>query len=156
MKRNGLKSLFIISVITLLAFPFNTMATGVFSNYTITSVEKQELNDGVECGWILSYGEDCIPVQICKHSNKKNNVYVVRTDYFEVAYISDKKGFGTGNLKSDYRTIPEELTNQVVNYEEVQNQRVITQSEVDDDTALSLIANYLPNLVNSKYQHILN
>lgn len=144
-----------ILFIVLIVAPLSRSAVGA-GNYTITPMEEQSLATGAECGWILSYGEEGIPVQICMHESKNTKTYVVRTTYFEVAYVSGKNGFGTSNLKSSYSAIPKELTDKVVNSAELKKQRVILANQVDDETAVSLIADYLPDLINSEYQPLLD
>ena len=155
MKNKVLKLL--VSVTFLIFTLFLGVASGTddVSNYTITPVAEQSLETGVECAWTLVYNEVGNPITICLLESKKSKTYVVRTSHFEVAYVCNRSGFGARNVKNSNRILPSELTSQVINTIELSNQYLITTSSLDDDAALELIASYLPDLVNPKYQSLI-
>ena len=49
-----------------------------------------------------------------------------------------------------------QISEAVINQNEIKKQQVILPGQVDDETALGLIASYLPNLLNDDYKHLLN
>ncbi len=155
MKNKVLKLL--VSVTFLIFTLFVGVASGADegSNYTITPVEEQNLETGVECAWTLVYNEAGAPITICLLESKNSKTYVVRTSLFEVAYVCNRSGFGARNVKDSDRVLPSELTSQVINMTELSNQYLITTGDLDDDVALGLIASYLPDLVNTKYQNLI-
>ncbi len=133
-------------------------ATGekTFDDYVITPVEKQNLQAGIDQAWVLSYNDNESPIVITLKKDKKCNTYLVRADHFEVAYVCTERGFGARSVKPSESNVPLEFTSQVINYEELARQRILSAAKVDVDMALGLIAAYLPDLVNPSYQHLLN
>jgi hypothetical protein len=131
-------------------------ADALAANYVITPVAQQDLESGVEQAWKLSYDESRAPVVVELYSSKKGKTFVVRTDHFEVAYVSSPKGFGARKVKITESKVPDSLTSQVVDAEELAKQRILSTEEVDEKTAVELIAAYLPDLVNSSYKHLFN
>jgi hypothetical protein len=129
-------------------------ADALAANYVITPVAKQDLGSGIEQAWKLSYDGGKAPVVIELHNSKKGKTFVVRTDHFEVAYVSSPKGFGARKVKISESKVPDSLTSQVVNAAELAKQRILSTEEVDEKTAVELIAAYLPDLVNSSYKHL--
>lgn len=128
----------------------------IYEDYTITPVEQEELTAGVEKAWILTYGGDESPIVISFKSGKRCKTYIVRGEHFEVAYECSRKGFGARMVKSSESNIPYELNSAVLNREQLARQRILTPDEVNDERALTLIAGFLPDLVNPSYQHLLN
>jgi len=126
------------------------------ANYVITPVARQDLDSGVAQAWNLTYDEERPPVVVELHESKKGKTYIVRTGHFEVAYVSSSKGFGVRKVKISESKVPDSLTSQVINSGELAKQRIILAKEVDESTALELIAAYLPDLVNSGYKHLFN
>lgn len=128
----------------------------MFNDYDITPVANQDLKAGADKAWTLTYNSNETPITITLHQTKRAKYYVVRGDNFEVAYECCKKGFGASYVKSAYSKIPFQLTNSVINKEEMNRQKVLTTSQISDEKAVNLIAAYLPDLVNPSYKHLLN
>jgi hypothetical protein len=59
-------------------------------------------------------------------------------------------------MKKSWRNVPKQISDAVLNQEEVKKQAIITPNKVDDETALGLIAGFLPQLINEGYTHLLN
>lgn len=145
-------ALLTVVIFALVAFTANTFA----ANYVITPVAQQDLEPGVDQAWELTYDENRPPVVVELYGSKKGKTYVVRTDHFEVAYVSSSRGFGARKVKIAESKVPDSLTSQVINAEELAKQRILSAEEVDEGTAVELIAAYLPDLVNSSYKHLFN
>jgi len=125
-------------------------------DYKIAAKESFEPSQSFKQSWEITYGESKRPVQILLRETKKGEEYIVRTNYFEVMYVNTEKGFGARILKSSESVVPENLNNQVINFNQLKGQTIISQSKVERQKALDLIASYLPELVNEKYKNILN
>lgn len=156
MKTKMIKKSAVAFLAVLIFFAAAASANLFAANYVITPVDRQDLESGVEQAWKLTYDEEKTPVVIELVPSKKGKTFIVRTDHFEVAYVSSSKGFGARKVKISESKIPDSLTNQVVNAEELARQRIISAEEVNEKTAVELIAAYLPDLVNSGYKHLFN
>lgn len=124
------------------------------ANYIIVPVAQRDLGEGVEQAWKLSYDENRAPIVVELFNSKKAKTFIVRTDHFEVAYVSSPKGFGARKVKISESKVPDSLTSQVINADELAKQRILSTEEVDEKAAIELIAAYLPDLVNSGYKHL--
>jgi hypothetical protein len=132
----------------------NHLAPG--NDYTIKEVNKPAPSTDIAKVWELTYNAGEKPITVEKRVIKEHPVYVVHSEYFGVCYASTSKGFGTRSMKRAWCGVPLELTHAVINTEEIKKQQVILPKSVDDETALDLIASYLPNLINDNYKHLLN
>lgn len=132
----------------------NTDHSG-FAKYKIEAVEDIASYKSAEKVWKLTYNGCENPVVVVKRSASGEAVYIARTEYFEVCYSSSPKGFGTRAIKKSWCTVPQQLNDAVLNPDEIGKQHVITPGQVDDETALGLIASYLPDLLNENYRHLL-
>ena len=155
--KNRISKLIAIITFVLMVSSVQASANGsVFDGYKITPIEKQDdTKAGIEKGWSLSYAKSKSPIVITLRQTKKSKTYLVRTSHFEVAYVSSDKGFGARPVKMSESIIPDELTNQVINLDELSRQRIISDHNVDEKTALELIVGYLPDLLNTHFQHLL-
>ncbi|HKJ42741.1 MAG TPA: hypothetical protein VKA27_11645 [Sunxiuqinia sp.] len=155
--KNSIFTVLAVLLITLLSSATKAADTDrMFKEYDITQVASQDLKAGADKAWVLSYNSNQTPITITLHESKRAKYYVVRGDNFEVAYECCKKGFGASYVKSAYSEVPYELTNSVINREEMNRQKVLTTSQLSDEKAVNLIAAYLPDLVNPSYKHLLN
>jgi hypothetical protein len=127
-----------------------------FNDYDIVKLTGQEMEEGAEKAWVLSYDDNESTIVISLHQTKRCKYYVVRTENFEIAYTCGKKGFGASYVNSEYSRVPFELSSKVINESELNRQKILTQSQPTDENAVELIAAYLPDLVNPSYQHLLN
>lgn len=147
------------SVILLVGLSLSLSAASgnrTYDDYTITPLEQHELSSGIDKAWALTYETNESPIVISFKHNKHCKTYIVRGDHFEVVYECSKKGFGARLVKNSEGLFPAELTEAVLNNDELSRQRILTQGSVDDQRALVLIAAYLPDLINPGYQHLLN
>ena len=155
--RKCILKLAVVVVFFTLLFSANAFAgENTFDDYKITPVEKQELDAGADCAWTLSYSENESPIVITLQKTKRCKNYIVRSKYFEVVYVCSGKGFGARAARMSESTVPDELNRQVINLTELEKQGVISSENVTEEDALKLIAAYLPDLINAKYQHILS
>ncbi len=132
----------------------NSVKTGT-QEVKITQVENLYLGKSAEKVWTIRYSEQKKPVTITLRKVAKGKEYIVRSEFFEVAYASDKEGFGVKDMRRSWREVPEEISSSVLNKQQIQNQKTLTPNVVSDDYALELIASYLPDLLNEDYRHLI-
>lgn len=145
----------VIFLLSVVIFSATAVSNDVLAaNYVIIPVSNQELGSGIEQAWKLSYDENKPAIVIELFNTKKGKTFIVRTDYFEVAYVSSSTGFGARKVKISESKVPDSLTSQVISADELARQRILSTEEVDEKTAVELIAAYLPDLVNSGYKHL--
>ena len=154
--KNGIISLFFVAIMAL-SFVVNAGENNSFvDDYKISVKENFQASKSFQQSWEITYGETGRPVQVLLKETKKGNEYIVRSNYFEVKYVNTKDGFGVRSLKVSEAKVPATLQEQVINQAEMNSQRVITASSVDQEKALEMIAGFLPELVNDSYKNILN
>ncbi len=124
--------------------------------YKISSEEVAVPTKDVAKTWNIVYGESSRPVKVLLKQTKNGDEYVVRSNYFEVKYVNGEKGFGARELRYSEQAIPEDLNSKVLNSTRLNNQKVISQTKVEDQHVLEVIASFLPDLVNDEYKDILN
>lgn len=156
--KNRILQFVTVAVLLSLSLSLSAATSGnrTYDDYTITPVGQELLTTGVEKAWVLAYTTGESPIVISYKNNKHCRTYIVRGDHFEVVYECSKKGFGARMAKGSESMFPYELSNLVLNRTELGRQKILTPDKVDDQRALSLIAAYLPDLVNPSYQHLLN
>lgn len=120
-------------------------------NFSITSVD----NSASSLVWDLKYAASENAFKITMSENKGEKEYTVRSKFFEVAYILNKNGFGARMVKPGKMQVPFEILNKIINQEALKNQKVISDSQINNETALNLIASYLPDLINENYKQLL-
>lgn len=138
------------TVICLSANPVNAIAA-LNDSFTITATENS-VNSST---WNLKYSESENGFKITMLEKNGEKEYTVRSKFFEVAYILDKNGFGARMIKGGKAQVPGQILEQVLNQNELKNQKIISDAQIDNETALNLIASYLPDLVNDNYKHLI-
>ncbi len=149
----------VVTIIGVLIISVRAEAAGIrkgFNKYEIAAIENLSMGINVEKAWNLKYEGSENGVVVVKRATSDGCAYIVSSRFFEVCYISSKKGFGTKTVKKSWSTVPGQINSAVLNAEELRKQAVITQTEVDDEQALGLIASFLPSLINENYIHLLN
>lgn len=126
-----------------------------FDDYTITEISQSNLTPGIDRAWALNYEPNSSPISILFKKGRYCKTYIVRGDHFEIVYECTRNGFGARLVKDSESLFPSELTDAVVNSDELARQRILTPGPVDDERALSLIAAFLPDLINPGYLHLL-
>jgi len=121
----------------------------------ITPVENLHLGKTAEKVWTLNFSDQKKPVTVTMHQVGNTKEYLVRSEYFEVAYIAGKQGFGVTAMPRSLREIPVEINYSVLNKQQIENQKILTPNQITEDYALQLIASYLPDLLNERYKHLL-
>lgn len=125
-------------------------ATILNDSYTITAAD----NSVSSTTWDLKYAESEHAIKITMSEKKGEKEYTVRSKFFEVAYVVNKKGFGAKMIKGSNAQVPGEILEKIINQDALINQKVISEAQIDNATALNLIASYLPDLINSNYKHL--
>lgn len=125
------------------------------SEFEINQVDNLFLGKLAEKVWTIGYSDQEKPITIALRTVGNVKEYVVRSQYFEVIYAADDKGFGVRKIHSSQREVPAKITKAVLNQKQFENQVIITPNRVSDDYALGLIASYLPDLLNENYLHLL-
>ncbi|WP_025864078.1 hypothetical protein [Prolixibacter bellariivorans] len=156
----NLKQYFAITIMALVIslFSSTTFAIGNensndLNDFKITAVEN--MGTSHTDVWNLEYSNSANSIKIVKSVEKGVTQYIVRGKFLEVRYVSSKKGFGARLIKNSEAHVPSAIRDNVINLDAVKQQRIISSEPVNDQTALSLIAAYLPELVNNNYKHIL-
>lgn len=155
MKNVKFLSVFFVCV---LVISTSVNATGYrtdFKNYEIETVDGLNLGMKVEKVWTLTYESSQNPVTVFKRNTSDGVEYVVQSSFFEVCYVAGNAGFGAQKVKKAFSNVPKQINSAVLNQEQLKRQRVITPNDVDDEKALGLIANFLPELINEDYRHVL-
>ena len=137
------------------SFSFASQAEKEANEIAITPVENLYLGNSIEKVWTISYSEQEKPVTIALRTVATGKEYIVRSEFFEVIYASDKAGFGVKKIHSSLKEVPTEINTYVLNKQKMQDQKVITTNNVSDTYALDLIASYLPDLLNDEYKHLI-
>jgi len=141
----------------LVANASTTNVRDALKNYTITPVENALLmGKNMNAAWKISYTTKELPVTVVKIETDKGIEYLVQSKFFAVRYVLTDKGFGARFPKGDWCNVPKQINKAVINKQELARQEIISPNKVDDKTALDLIANYLPDLINDGYTHLLN
>lgn len=155
MKHNFLKT----AVLVVLVFAGSTTFAGSFktesSNAEITPVDHLFLGKNVEKVWTISYSNGEKPLTITLLKTNKYPTYVVRSAFFEVVYAASEEGFGVKKVTSSERSVNKQITNAVLNSDQLKRQYVLTPHQVNENYALGLIASYLPDLLNNGYKHLI-
>ena len=134
-------------------------ATGVrnaLKAYEIEPVADLHMGKQVKAIWTISYSQDEVPVTVVKRNTLEGTEYVVQSEYFAVSYLCNTDGFGAKETRKAWTDVPKKINRAVLNQDQLKKQRIITPNEVNDETALGLIASYLPDLINDGYTHVLN
>ena len=137
-------------VIGLSANPENANAA-LNDSFTITAAE----NTANSAVWNLKYSESENGFKITMLEKNGEKEYTVRSKFFEIDYILDKNGFGARMIKGGNVQVPGQILDQILNQDELKNQKVISDTQIDNETALNLIASYLPDLINDNYKQLL-
>lgn len=152
-----IKFLSVWAVVLVLSISVNASESGrIDKKYEITPLDDLHLGARYEKAWTISYGDTKTPVTVVKHKNKEGYHYAVHSEFFEVCYTLSTTGFGARKLKRSWGKVSPEINEAVLNWAEMQRQRILTPNKVDDEMALGLIASYLPSLLNPAYTHLLN
>lgn len=126
------------------------------SNYKISPDLNYNPSSGFQKSWDITYGESKTPVQVLLRETKKGQEYIVRSKYFEVKYVNGSNGFGAKMIYGTESTVSEALNSAVLNKAKVESQKLISSEKLSDDTILDTIASFLPDLINERYNSILN
>lgn len=121
----------------------------------ITAVEDLHLGNSIEKLWKVSFSKQETPVTVASRPTAHGTEYVVRSEFFEVIYASDKNGFGVRKMHASLKEIPGPINFSVINKQQMQQQKILTPNKVSDATALELITSYLPDLLNEGYKHLI-
>ena len=119
--------------------------------FTITAADNS-VNSSV---WNLKYSdsENSFKITISEKNGEKE--YTVRSKFFEVAYVVNKNGFGARMVKAGKAQVPGEILKNIINPDALNNQKVICNEQINNETALNLIASYLPDLINDNYKYLM-
>jgi hypothetical protein len=105
--------------------------------------------------WILKYSASENGFKIFMSENNGEKEYTVRSKFFEVVYILNRNGFGARMVKGNKAQVPAQILEKILNRDALKNQKVISGASTSHETALNLIASYLPDLINDNYKYLL-
>lgn len=135
--------------ICLSASPISAIAA-LNDSFTITAAE----NAVNASAWNLKYSGSENAITITMYEKNGEKEYTVRSKFFEVAYVINKNGFGVRMVKASKAQIPGQILDQIINQNALNNQKIISNGQIDNATALNLIASYLPDLINDNYKYL--
>ena len=156
MKKLSYLTVFLVAFLLTANFASATSNRSAFKEFEISRVDNIQLGKQVEAVWNLSYNHNEEPVTVVKRKSLEGTVYLVQSRHFAVSYVSNHFGFGVKETRKSWTNTPRKISRAVINQEEMANQEIITPNRVDDEKALSLIASFLPDLINDDYTHVLN
>jgi len=136
-------------LISLVCNPGNAVAS-LNDSFTITAAKNSENASA----WNLKYSESENAIKITKSEKNGETEYTVRSKFFEVAYVLNKHGFGARMVKAGKLQVSFQINETIINMEALKNQKVISDAQINNETALNLIASYLPDLINNNYKHL--
>ena len=119
-------------------------------NFSITAD-----NSSNSLGWNLKYSASENAFKITLSENNGDKEFTVRSKFFEVAYVLNKNGFGARMIRPGKSQVPVHILEQIINRDALKQQKVISDASISNETALNLIASYLPDLVNNNYKHLM-
>lgn len=127
-------------------------ATAILNDsFTITAAD----NSGNSPAWNLKYSESESAFNITMSENNGEKEYTVRSKFFEVVYIMNKNGFGARMVKAGKAQVPGQILEKILNQNALKNQKIISSDQINNESALNLIASYLPDLINDNYKQLL-
>ena len=125
------------------------ITAGSADNFSITSD-----NSTNALVWDLKYAASENSFKITVQENNGEKVFTVRNKFFEVAYILNKKGFGARMVGFGKGQVPDQIFDKIINITALEQQKVITDDALTNESALNLIASYLPDLINDNYKQL--
>jgi len=146
------RTVLILALITLIC------SNGVMGHISATGNENFSItadNSTNSSGWNLKYGASENGFKITLSENNGEKEFVVRSKFFEVAYILNKNGFGARMIRPGKSQVPARILDQILNQDALSQQKVISDSSINNDIAVNLIASYLPDLINNNYKQLL-
>jgi hypothetical protein len=126
------------------------ISTSGNDNFSITAD-----NSANSPGWNLKYAASENTFKITVSENNGQKEFTVRSKFFEVAYVLNKNGFGARMVRPGKSQVPDRILDQIINKDALKQQKVISDASISNETALNLIASYLPDLINNNYKHLL-
>lgn len=120
-------------------------------NFSITTAD----NSVNASAWNLKYATSENDFRITLEEKNGDKEYLVRSKFFEIAYILNKNGFGARMIRGNKMQVPAQILDKIINQEALKNQKVISDANTNNETALNLIASYLPDLINNNYKQLL-
>lgn len=133
--------------------PVNVMGNGASASGETFSITPDNLTPST--GWNLKYStsDNAFKITMLETSGEKE--FTVRSKFFEVVYVLNKNGFGARMIRTDKAQVPARILDQIMNIAALKQQKVISDPSIDNETALNLIASYLPDLINDNYKQLL-
>jgi len=142
--------IFAIFIVISLVANFGKAHAATNDGFTITAADNSE-NSSV---WNLKYSDSDNSIKITMIEKNGEKEYTVRSKFFEVAYILNKNGFGARKVKASMAQVPGQILDKIISQDALSRQKVISDTQIDEKTALNLIASYLPDLLNDNYKHL--
>jgi len=142
--------IFAIFIVISLVANFGKAHAAPNDGFTITAADNSE-NSSV---WNLKYSDSENSIKITMIEKNGEKEYTVRSKFFEVAYILNKNGFGARRIKASMAQVPSQILDKIISQDALSRQKVISDAQIDEKTALNLIASYLPDLLNDNYKHL--
>ena len=144
----------VVLIFALFILIFQVTAIG---NVTVTQNDSFSItvdNSLNATGWNLKYPASDNGFKITMLENNGEKEFTVRSKFFEIVYLLNKNGFGARMVRPGKAQVPAQILDQVINMEALKQQKVVSDPSIDNETALNLIASYLPDLLNINYKQL--
>ena len=116
------------------------------------SVYPLEISGATFQTHLLKYENAERPIRIGVEKKKKCTNFIIKGPNFELEYFCNRGTFGVKKISRLYQEINENINLVVIDGDQLDAQRVISQSPKTDDELLGLIACYLPILIKEEYR----
>lgn len=123
--------------------------------WTVQKSDNQVEGNETRDVWSINYLESQRSVKVVKYAVKKGFEYAVHSDFFDVCYENSKNKFGVKYLKRSLCKVDDQLTQRVIDNTKMGRQKILLNKQTDDQTAVELIATYLPELLGENYKFLL-
>lgn len=156
MKTQKLVLSLVVALVMVVANTYASSLEAFNDSYKISAEEIAVADANVVSGWNIVYGESSRPVKVTMQQTKAGDEYLVRCGYFEVKYVNGAKGFGVREMRAKEQLVPVELNAKVLDAAQINTQKIISGTKIEDAQVLDMIASFLPDLINDEYKNILN
>jgi hypothetical protein len=87
------------------------------------------------------------PITILLNEKKKCKDYIVRSKNLEIKYVCKKNSFGAKYVSGKFIKFDPIVNAYFLNEEEFKRQQILSNKELNENEALSIIASYFPQLI---------
>ena len=147
----------IVAILIVLSVSVSGAKNIVKETETFTiSANDHNVDQSLDKSWTIQYNTANKGFEVIKVTTKKGEEYIVRNSFFEVRYVNTENGFGVRRIRNSQSKVDSIITDNVINENELTRQSLLSSEKLNEEKALSIIAGFVPFLLNENYKHILN